>query len=236
MSVPVVLLPGLMCDARVFGHQINDLSCDHVVTVAPVTQASRIEDIARSLLAKLPGRFALAGLGMGGIVAMEILRQSPKRVDRICIMDASPLPETPEDAAAREPAIIKARAGGIDAVLADVFRPEYLAPGPGRMDVLRQMHQMGTDLGCEVFIRQSRALQRRRDQQAALRRCKSPALIVCGAQNALTPVRRYSFMADLMPDARLEIIPDAGHVPTLERPDAVTAVLRGWLDRPMVLQ
>ena len=236
MSVPVVLLPGMMCDARVFGHQINDLSRDHVVTVAPVAQASRIEDIAKSLLAKLPGRFALAGLGMGGIVAMEILRQNPKRVDRICIMDASPLPETPEDAAAREPMIIKAKAGKLDEVLADVMRPEYLAPGPGRMDILRQMHQMGADLGRDVFIRQSRALQRRRDQQAALRRCKCPALIVCGAEDTLTPVRRHSFMADLIPDARLEIIPGAGHVPTLEQPHAVTAVLRGWLDQPMVLQ
>lgn len=236
MSVPVALLPGMMCDARVFAHQINDLSRDHVISVAPVTQASRIEDIAKSLLAKLPARFALAGHCMGGVVAMEILRQDPKRVDRICIMDASPLPETPEEAAAREPMIIKARAGKLDEVLSVAIRSDHLAPGPGRVEVLRQAHQMGADLGEDVFIRQSRALQRRRDQQATLRRCKCPALIVCGAEDTLTPVRRHSFMAELMPDARLEIIADAGHIPTLEQPEAVTSVLRGWLDQPMVLQ
>lgn len=236
MSVPVVLLPGMMCDARVFAHQIDDLSRDHVVTVAPVTQASRVEDLAKSLLAKLPSRFVLIGHCMGGVVAMDMLRQAPERVDRICIMDASPLADTPEEAAAREPMIIKAKAGQLAEILPEFTKPDYLAAGPDRVEILRRLHQMGAELGSDIFLRQSRAMQRRRDQQATLRRCKCPALIVCGDEDMLTPVRRHTFMAELMTDARLERISGAGHFPSLEQPDLVTGILRDWLDQPMVLQ
>ncbi|MGA9252547.1 MAG: alpha/beta hydrolase, partial [Roseobacter sp.] len=111
MPEPLVLLPGMMCDARLFGPQIADLSVDHCVTVAPITQGGRVEDIATLLLGRLPERFALAGLSMGGIVAMEILRRAPGRVSRLALLDTNPLAETPQTAAAREPQIVAARAG-----------------------------------------------------------------------------------------------------------------------------
>lgn len=81
-----------------------------------------------------------------------------------------------------------------------------------------------------------RALQRRRDQQATLRRCKVPTLILCGEYDRLTPLKRHAFMAELIPYARLEVIADAGHLPTLEAPDAVIAALRAWMVQPFVLQ
>ena len=111
MNEPVVFLPGLMCDARLFGPQIAELSSDRAVMCAPISQGERIEEIASDLLDVLPTKFALAGLSMGGIVAMEILRRAPERVTRIALMDTNPLPETPQAAAAREPQIIGARSG-----------------------------------------------------------------------------------------------------------------------------
>lgn len=236
MHEPLVLLPGMMCDARLFAPQVADLSRDHVVTLAPITQGERIEEIASSILPLLPAKFALAGLSMGGIVAMEILRKAPERVTRIALMDTNALAETPQSAATYEPMIIGAKSGRLEQVMRDMMRPEFLAPGPHRVEVLNGFLQMALEMGPEIFVRQVRALQRRRDQQATLRRCKCPALVMCGEHDRLTPVKRHSFMAELIPYARLEILPDAGHLPTLEQPEAVSAALRSWMRQPLVLR
>jgi pimeloyl-ACP methyl ester carboxylesterase len=236
MQEPIVLLPGMMCDARLFAHQVADLSKDHVVTVAPVTQGERMSEIASGLIPHLPSKFALAGLSMGGIVAMELLRKIPERITRIALMDTNPLSETPATAASYEPLIVGARAGRLDEVLAEFMRPEYLAPGPQRNEVLGLVLEMGRSLGAETLVRQARALQRRPDQQGALRRCKCPALVLCGEHDGLTPVKRHSFMAELIPYAELEIIPGAGHLPTLEQPNLTTQALRKWMEQPLVLR
>ncbi|MFP5508242.1 MAG: alpha/beta fold hydrolase [Paracoccaceae bacterium] len=236
MPDPLVLLPGMMCDARLFAPQMADLSRDHAVMVAPITQGERVEEIASDLLSLLPAKFALAGLSMGGIVAMELLRRAPERITRLALMDTNPLAETPQTAAAYEPMIIGARAGRLEEVLRGFMKPDYLAPGPQRLAVLGQVLEMGRDLGPEVLVRQVRALQRRRDQQPTLRRCKVPTLILCGAYDTLTPLKRHAFMAELIPYARLEVIAEAGHLPTLEAPEATTAALRAWMQQPFVLQ
>ena len=236
MAEPLVFLPGMMCDARLFGPQIAELSADTAVMVAPITQGERIEEIGSSLLDMLPKRFALAGLSMGGIVAMELLRRAPDRITRIALMDTNPLAELPAVAANREPQIVKARSGRLLEVMRDEMKPNYLAPGPNRAEVLELVMDMARALGPSVFIRQSRALQRRRDQQAVLRKCKVPALVLCGEHDQLCPVKRHSFMAELIPNAELVVLPDAGHLPTLEQPDAVTAALSKWMGKPLVLR
>lgn len=236
MSEPLVLLPGMMCDARLFGPQIAELSSEFVVTVAPITHGERVEEIASHLLPLLPAKFALAGLSMGGIVAMEILRRAPERVTRIALMDTNPLAETPQSSAAYEPMIVGARSGRLEQVLEEFMRPEFLAAGPHRTEILALVREMGMYLGPETFVRQARALQRRRDQQGTLRRCKVPTLILCGEYDGLTPPKRHTFMAELIPYAELRIIDGAGHLPTLEQPALTTAALRDWLRQPFVLQ
>ncbi|MCX7559181.1 alpha/beta fold hydrolase [Sulfitobacter sp. F26204] len=236
MAEPLVLLPDMMCDARVFGPQIAELSSDMAVMVAPITQGERIEEIASSLLDLLPARFALAGLAMGGVVAMELLRRAPDRVSRIALMDTNPLAETPAIAANREPQIVKVRSGRLLEVMRDEMKPQYLAPGPFRAEVMELVMDMAETLGPEVFIRQSRAMQRRRDQQAVLRKCRTPALVLCGEHDQLCPVKRHTFMAELIPYAELVVLEDAGHLPTLEQPAQTTAALRKWMKQPLVLQ
>jgi len=226
---PLVLLPGMMCDARVFASQIRVLSGQLPVMVAPLLGGERIEDIAIHLLQQLPARFALVGLSMGGIVAMEILRRAPERVSKLCLISTSPLADTPAQAASREPLIIGARTGRMEDVLRQSMLPEFLAPGPQRIEILSQVHQMGMELGEDLFVAQTRALQRRRDQQGTLRKCKVPTLILCGEYDQMTPVKRHEFMADLIPTAKLEVVTAAGHLPTLERPDVVNRVLLEWL-------
>lgn len=236
MAEPLVLLPGMMCDARVFQPQITALSVERAVMVAPITGAERVEEIASGMLDQLPARFALAGLSMGGIVAMELLRRAPDRITRICLMDTNPLDEPPAYAAQREPLIVRARAGRLDEVLREMLPPEVLAPGPRRLEILELVQEMGMALGPDVFEHQSRVLQRRRDQQSTLRKCKVPALVMCGELDRLTPVKRHTFMAELIPYAELRIIEEAGHLPPLEQPEAVTQAMREWLAQPLVLR
>ncbi len=227
---PLVLLPGMMCDARLFGPQIKALGGGRAIHLPPVGQRDRIEQIATDILNAAPKRFALAGLSLGGIIAMEVVRQAPKRVSKLALMDTNPLAETPQIAASREPQIVKVMAGKLAEVMRDEMKPNYLAPGPQRQEVLDVMLTMALDQGEGVFLRQSRALQRRIDQQGTLRKLRIPTLVLCGEHDALCPVRRHENMADLIPNARLVIVKDAGHLPTLEQPDRVTEAMLEWLD------
>ncbi len=169
-------------------------------------RGERVEEVASEILSLLPAKFALAGLSYGGIVAMEILRRAPDRVTRIGLLDTNPLAETPQSSATYEPLIVSARAGQLEKVIETFMQPEFLAPGPQRAEILALVKEMGLYLGAEVFVRQARALQRRRDQQSTLRKCKVPALVLCGEHDSLTPVKRHSFMAELIPYAELKVI------------------------------
>jgi pimeloyl-ACP methyl ester carboxylesterase len=167
---------------------------------------------------------------------MEILRRAPDRVTRIALMDTNCLAETPQVAANREPQIVKVKSGKLTEVMRDELKPNSLAPGPHRPAVLQTVMDMAQTLGPEVFIAQSRALQRRRDQQSTLRKVRQPALVLCGAHDALCPVKRHSFMAELIPNAKLTVLEDAGHLPTLETPDETNDALWAWLQQPYVLR
>lgn len=229
MTLPLVLLPGMMCDARLFGPQIAALSRTVPVMTCPLTAHNTVRALARDVLAAAPARFALAGLSMGGIVAMEVARQAPGRVDRIALLDTNPLAETPDRAAAREPQIAKVRAGRLLEVIRDEMKPNYLAAGTPPPELLETVIAMAEDLGPDVFIRQSRALQSRPDQQVTLRKLGIPALVLCGAEDKLCPVRVHELMAGLIAESELVVLPGAGHLPTLEVPELVTAALGQWL-------
>lgn len=226
MTLPLILLPGMMCDSRLFAPQAAELP----VTVLPVSGADTLQALAADVLASAPPRFALGGLSMGGIVAMEVIRQAPDRVAGVALMDTNPLAESPQVQARRQPQIDKVRAGGLDAVMRDEMKPNYLADGPARAAILDLCMQMALDLGDEVFIRQSVALRDRPDQTDTLRAFQGLSLVLCGRDDRLCPVARHELMQSLLPNARLQIVEGAGHLPTLEQPDVVTAALRHWLE------
>ena len=236
MPDPVVLIPGMMCDARVFGPQIDDLSRDHIVVVAPPVVGDTIRDMAAHMLDNLPPRFSLAGISMGGIVAMEIARRAPERVMRLALISTSPLPDTPAQAAWREPQIVRASAGRLDEAMAESLSPNNLAPGAGRDAVAELVLSMAHGLGGEMFVRQSRALHRRPDAQRSLQRLKGPTMVMCGAHDGLTPPKRHETMAALIPGAELVILPEAGHLPTVEVPQQVNIGMRAWLEMPLELR
>lgn len=230
MSLPVVLLPGMMCDARLFAPQIAALSRDRAVQVAPLVAHDSTAALAAAVLADAPPVFALAGLSMGGIVAMEILAQAPDRVARLALLDTNPLAELPTVQARRQPQIDRALAGELAAIMRDEMKPMYLADGPDRDAILDLCMEMALDLGPHVFARQSRALRDRPDRQEVLACVRVPSLILMGEQDRLCPRDRHDLMHRLIPGSVLTVIPGAGHLPTLEQSAATTAALRRWLD------
>ena len=222
---PLLLIPGMMCDARMWGGFSAPCPMIHALPTGHDTMLA----LAAAILRTAPQHFALAGLSMGGIVAMEILAQAPDRVERLALLDTSPRAETPEAQAARLPQITRALAGQLEQVLRQEMKPNYLAPGPGQKPILDLCMDMALRLGPQVFARQSLALGNRPDQTATLAAFKGPALVLMGAQDRLCPRDRHDQMHALMPQSRLVIVPDAGHLPTLENPQATAAHLLHWL-------
>ncbi len=235
MTEPLVLLPAMMCDARMWITQVAALSRDRAVIVAPTHLGASVGEVAAQVLEASPRRFALAGLGLGGVVAMEVLRRAPERVTRIALMATEALAETPQSAAMREEGIVAVKGGRLADVVRTMPATAALAPGPYRPDVQALVQQMAADLGPDVYVRQSRLMQRRPDQQRALRQLRAPALILAGAHDTAFPVRRHEVIAELIVSADLEVIENAGHLAPLEAPEAVTRALGRWLNAPFRL-
>lgn len=217
-----------MCDARMWAPVLGAFARRDVICPA-LTGGETTDALAAQVLALAPPRFALAGLSMGGIVAMGVVAQAPERVERLALLDTNPRAELPEVQARRAPQIDRALGGGLRAVIRDEMKPNYLAPGPGQGAVLDLCMAMALDLGPQVFARQSRALRDRPDRQAALAAYAGPALVLMGEHDRLCPLDRHELMASLMPGSRLVIVPGAGHLPPLEQPQATAAALADWL-------
>lgn len=235
MSQPLVFVPDMMCDARVFFPQLSVISRDRIVIVAPFHEAETIHDAARDLLDRLPAEFNLAGLGMGSAVAMEMLRQASERVTRIALISAQAQAEGAAEAARLEDYIVQARAGRISDAVFGALGLEHLAAGPSRVVVQEQIQEMALEFGAQSFVRQIKALQRRPDQQRTLRTARIRAAIIYGEHQPKYTVRHHQILADLMPDASLKVIAGAAHFPTLESPDQTTAALQEWLGAPLLL-
>jgi pimeloyl-ACP methyl ester carboxylesterase len=186
--------------------------------------------MAQSVLQSAPPQFALAGLSMGGIVAMEIMRHAPERVTHLALIATNPKAEDPAVSANRERQKAQVRQGHLRAVLRDEMKPNYLADSAHKADILDLCMTMAMQLGPEAFLNQSEALASRPDQQDNLKLVTVPSLILCGKEDRLCPLDRHVLLAQLICGARLEIIDGAGHLPTLEQPEATNTALRIWLD------
>ena len=228
--IPLLFLPGMMCDARLFAPQIAFFSQTRPVMVGAIGGHNSIRALALEVLAHAPPKFALAGLSMGGIVAMEILRQAPERVCKLALMDTNPLAELEAVKLRRESQIRAASSGALSQVMRDEMKPNYLVESFQKSNLLELCMEMALDLGPNVFVNQSIALRERADQTGILQSFEGDALVLCGRHDKLCPVKRHEFMHQLMPNSHLVIIENAGHLPTLEQPQETTLALENWLE------
>jgi len=227
---PLILLPGLLCDAALWAHQTQTLAGIADITVADLTLDDTIEAMADRVLAGAPETFSLVGLSMGGYVAQEIIRKAPGRVERIGLLDTSASPDSPEQKETRKAFLKQLEVGDFRGVTTrllpllihkDKFDDEVL------VDTIKAS---AANVGQDAYVRQQHAIMARPDARKNLENIACPTLVLCGAQDALTPVALHEEMAEKIPKASLVVIEDCGHLTPLERPRAVSAVMRYWLN------
>ncbi|PWC87795.1 alpha/beta hydrolase [Azospirillum sp. TSH100] len=227
----LILLPGMPLDAALWDHQVRHLDEVADPRVMELADCDSIAAMADKVLAQAPDRFAVAGLSMGGYVALELLRRAPERVERLALLDTNARPDTAEATAARREAVALARQGRygqvIRAALPRLIHPDRLADDSFVRSVLAQMERVGVD----GYAREQQAIINRVDSRPGLAAIRCPTLVICGRQDILTPPALHEEMADALPAARLVLIEDCGHLSAMEQPQAVTALMRDWLLR-----
>ncbi|MCV6589965.1 MAG: alpha/beta hydrolase [Marinobacterium sp.] len=228
---PLLLIPGMMCDARLYTPQISTFSAERPIHCATLTTGDSVQALARDILDQAPPEFALLGLSMGGIVAMEVFAQQPQRVKGLALLDTNPLAEQDEVKARRGPQMVQARHGELAQVMGHDMVPNYLAHPAAHPEITQLCMEMALALGPDVFIRQSQALKNRPDQCNTLKQVQVPSLILCGEQDQLCPLERHQLMSRLMPHAELAVVASAGHLPTLEQPEQTNNIIGRWLHR-----
>ena len=225
----LVLVPGLLCTRALWEPQIAALSDIADCMVADHTRHTTMAGIARSILKAAPDRFALAGLSMGGYIALEIVRQAANRVDRLALLDTNARDDSPEAREKRRANIALAESGRFDEAIELVW-PLLVHPDRHNDATLKQIHvAMCHDVGAEAYVRQQRAILTRADSRPLLASIKCPTLVLVGEQDELTPPFLSEEMAAGISGAKLVKVPHCGHLSTLEQPDAVNAALIEWM-------
>jgi pimeloyl-ACP methyl ester carboxylesterase len=227
MAIPLLLLPGLLCDARLWR---DCLPAGATPRIADLTQDDSIPAMARRALALVADapHFAVAGLSMGGYVALEVWRQAGPRVSHLALLDTSARPDTPEQTQRRLDLIALSGRGAFKGVTPRLL-PMLLHPSRLDGPLAAEVMEMAERVGVEGFLRQQRAIMGRPDSRGDLPRIGIPTLVGCGAQDALTPPALHDEMTALIPGARQVSFAGCGHLPTMEAPGPVQAALEDWL-------
>jgi pimeloyl-ACP methyl ester carboxylesterase len=232
---PLVLVPGLMCDEAVWSHQLESLGGDRVVQVAEHALSDSLGVMAERILDTAAPRFALAGHSMGGRVALEVMARAPERVTRLALLDTGYEALVPGEAGERERAgryrlLEMAQREGMLAMARDWARGMVHPARLSDMSLMDSIHAMIARASAAQFEAQIRALLARPDRTQLLSGLRLPTLVLCGHEDAWSPLARHQQMAQLIAGSQLVDVPDSGHMSTMERPAAVTTALRQWLD------
>lgn len=225
-----MFIPGLLCTPRLFAEQLPAVWRAGPVTVARHHDDS-VRSIAEGVLSAAPPRFALVGLSMGGYVAFEIMRRAADRVTRLALLDTTARPDGAEQTQRRRDQMALAAAGQFEDVV-DVLFQAWVRPSRQDDTALRQVvRQMAGETGPAAFARQQTAIMNRPDSVPELAAIGCPTLVLVGEEDQVTPPEHAKEIAAAVPGARLVVLPDCGHLSTLEQPAAVTRALVDWLTR-----
>jgi len=230
MTSALLLLPGLDCDARLWRDVMAGLGRAVEASVADYGVADSIAGMAQAVLAEAPDRFALAGLSMGGYVALEIMRQAPQRVERLALLDTSARPDDEARKETRRAGMVAVGQGKyglvIRAMLAGLLAPQHLNTALADAVVA-----MAERTGPDAYVRHQHAIMGRTDSRPFLKDIAVPTLVGVGELDMLTPPELAEEMAAAVPGAALVRFAGAGHLSTMEAPEAVVAAMRDWLAR-----
>jgi pimeloyl-ACP methyl ester carboxylesterase len=227
-ALPLVLVPGLLCSARLYAPQIAALWPLGQVTIADHRRDHDMAAIAAGILADAPPRFALAGLSMGGYIAFAMMRQAPERIARLALLDTSARPDTPEQKAGRDKSIAMAEAGQLNDIV-EALTPRFVHPDHNNETFQGVIRIMAQETGADAFVRQTKAIKAREDSRPFLAQIACPTLVLVGDSDVLTPPELAKEIAAGVRGSRLVVVPDCGHLSTIEKPDAVNRALSEWL-------
>jgi len=226
----LILLPGLACDAEVWREQLPALAARHFVHVSDVhARFNTLPEMAAALLTECPGRHVLIGTSMGGMLALEAQRQAPERVLAMALLGSSARPDTPELIRLRSDAIQLFEQGRLDDVLLANVAFAFHPISTGKRELIDSYLANVRRAGAAGLIRQNRAVMARIDSRPLLAAVACPVLVACGEADRLTPPEHSSEIAARVPQARLEVLPGAGHMLTMEQPARVNVLLLDWL-------
>lgn len=228
----LILVPGLLCDAVVWAHQVDRLSARYDVWVADLRHVDSIAAMAESILATAPPRFSIAGHSMGARVALEVVRQAPERVERLALLDTGIHPVQPGEREKRQELIDLGRTDGMRA-LADRWLPPMVAAGrleqdPALHDALFAMVERMTP---DIHRNHITALLNRPDTGVALAAVRCPVLVAVGSEDRWSPPAQHRTIVNALSDATMIVFEGAGHMAPMEAPEAVTAALVDWMAR-----
>jgi pimeloyl-ACP methyl ester carboxylesterase len=214
-----------MCDEDLW----QGLNLSGQMVRADLTRDDSIVGMAERVLEAAPPRFVATGLSMGGIVAFQIARLAPERIQGLVLLDTSPNADTPEKRAMRARQQASVRAGKLAQVVADELKPNYLAEANRlRVDLLDRAHAMSLRLGPDVFVRQAEALKTRSDAWPVLPTLQMPVLIACGAEDRLCPPELHARMAAACRQAEYSVVENAGHLTPMEQPQLLSSLIAEW--------
>jgi pimeloyl-ACP methyl ester carboxylesterase len=226
----LILLPGTLCTEILWKYQMDHLADIADIQVGDLTKDDSIQRMATSILREAPEVFSLAGLSMGGIVAMELIRQAPERVKKLALLDTNPNPPRPEQITGWENFIYMAKHGKFMEVTEKYLLPGLIHPDRQKdLYLVKTIKEMAEDVGPKAMIRQMKALMTRPDIREYLSIIKCPTLVLLGRQDAVCPIEMHEYLISAIPNAKLSVIEECGHLSTLERPEEITSLLRNWL-------
>ena len=231
--MPLLLLPGLLCDDAVWQEQIASLSSRARCIVPDYGTLSSIASMAEQVIDKAPARFALVGHSMGARVALEIVRTDAERVVRLALLDTGLDPLPPGDAGERERTqrfrlLSMAKAQGMRAMGTQWARG-MVHPDHVDAPVFERILAMIERKTPQIFEAQINALLARPDARDVFSRIDVPTLLACGREDAWSPLARHERMHALLPHSTLVVIEHSGHMTPMEQPEAVIAALTTWL-------
>lgn len=227
--IDLVFVPGLLCTAALWEHQTRHLGDLANVYFANVTEGDTISALADAVLATSPPKFALAGLSMGGIIAHEVMRKAPERVIKLALLDTSARADTAEQTQRRHALLAMADRGQFAEVTMTIM-PGLVHPRRTSDATLTAgLCAMAAAVGVDAFRRQIAAIISRIDSVPGLDKYDCPTLVLCGREDAITPLEMHEEMAAHIPHSKLAVIEQCGHIATMEQPQATTALLRHWL-------
>ena len=229
-KIPLLLLPGTLCDGRLWAHQIEHLADIADPFVIDVGTDKNLVTLAQRILAEAPGKFALAGFSFGGILAFELYRQAAQRITRLALINTNARPETEQGLENKRQQLQLAKLSGLETLLRETLIPLYLAPGRnGDKALVQLIVDMAMDQGLGVFANQIEAVISRSDSRPQLGQVHCPTLVLGGMDDQLCTPERHREMAAGIPDATLRLLENCGHISTLEQPDTVSMAMLEWL-------